>query len=163
MKCYKHYNRDASSQCLDCGKALCPECTNKYNYPLCDTCFINEINSEKLSILKILGLSIFIFIGTFYYKFIILREFVEFDSSVVLYFLWVSYGFSSVPIGWVTLTKLQPNSFIWMPIIGWLFYFIIKLYLSVLIGIFIFPYKIYKFIKRLIEIKNLKKRVVRKL
>lgn len=153
MKCFKHYERDASSQCLDCGKALCPECTNKYNYPLCDTCFINRINHEKLSIIKMIGLTIIIFIGALSYY---LLNPMGFDNSTVLSLVNI-YQYSSVPIGWITLNKLQPKFFIWMPLLGWLIYFIIKVCLSALVGFFVLPYKLYKFIKRLIEIKNLKR------
>lgn len=52
MKCSKHYERDAVSQCVDCGKALCPECTEKFTVPLCDQCALNRINADKQLLVK---------------------------------------------------------------------------------------------------------------
>lgn len=58
---------------------------------------------------------------------------------------------SSIPVilgivcaifGWSTLNKIQPAMFLWMPIGGWLIYVLIKLILSIMIGIFVAPYKI---------------------
>lgn len=46
--------------------------------------------------------------------------------------------------GWKSLNKITPSLFIWMPLIGWVIYFIIKFFLSVLIGYFVAPYQIGK-------------------
>lgn len=52
MKCYRHYEMDAVSQCLDCGKALCPECTNKWTIPICDACNLKRANNDSKNIKK---------------------------------------------------------------------------------------------------------------
>lgn len=44
--------------------------------------------------------------------------------------------------GWEALTRIQPAMFVWMPLIGWIIYFCVKLMLSIMIGYFIAPYKI---------------------
>ena len=42
--------------------------------------------------------------------------------------------------GWRVLNRITPAMFIWMPLVGWLFYFGFKLIISVLIGYFAAPY-----------------------
>ena len=58
---------------------------------------------------------------------------------------------SSIPVvigivcaifGWSALSKIRPAMFVWMPIGGWLIYLGVKLVLSIMIGIFVAPYKI---------------------
>lgn len=48
MKCYKHYKRDSVAQCIDCGKALCPEFTS----PICDQCELGRISNDKRLLIK---------------------------------------------------------------------------------------------------------------
>lgn len=48
--------------------------------------------------------------------------------------------------GWRALTAIQPEMFLWMSLFGWLMYFLIKFILSALIGVFIAPFKIGKWI-----------------
>ena len=42
--------------------------------------------------------------------------------------------------GWKALNRIQPTMFLTMSWVGWLFYFLIKFFLSVLIGMFVTPY-----------------------
>ena len=32
MNCYNHSDQPAVSTCIDCGKGLCSECSNKYTF-----------------------------------------------------------------------------------------------------------------------------------
>lgn len=43
-------------------------------------------------------------------------------------------------IGWKMLTAIQPAMFIWMPIIGWIIYFVVKAAVAAMIGLFVMPY-----------------------
>lgn len=55
-------------------------------------------------------------------------------------------------LGWKSLSMIQPQIFLIMPIVGWIAYFVIKGFLSMLLGIFIAPYQIAKTIhKKLIN------------
>lgn len=47
-----------------------------------------------------------------------------------------------VYFGWITLDRIQPALFIWMPIIGWVIYIFVKLIIAYIIGLFVAPYKI---------------------
>ncbi len=53
--------------------------------------------------------------------------------------------------GWITLNKIQPTMFLWMSWIGWLIYFVIKFVLSALIGLFVAPFTIARWIATLIN------------
>lgn len=53
---------------------------------------------------------------------------------------------ASLYFGWRTLSFIQPNVFLIMPLVGWLFYFVIKGILSIFIGVFVIPYQISKLI-----------------
>ena len=45
MKCYNHSDREAVATCKFCGKALCKECADTYNEPMCDECARQYIES----------------------------------------------------------------------------------------------------------------------
>lgn len=44
--------------------------------------------------------------------------------------------------GWKKLNQIQPSMFIWMPIVGWLIYFLIKFIISAFVGLFVAPFTI---------------------
>lgn len=60
-------------------------------------------------------------------------------SAFVIFGMWIVAG-------WKSLTMIQPNIFLIMPLVGWVIYFVIKGLISLLLGIFILPYRIAKFI-----------------
>ena len=50
-------------------------------------------------------------------------------------------------LGWKALSMIQPNIFLIMPIGGWVIYFVVKGFISMLLGIFIAPYQLAKIIR----------------
>lgn len=143
MKCHKHYESDAVSTCVDCGKALCPVCTEKFTFPICDNCNLARINSEKSLLIKnSIVMIIMFFIGF------------SFNSDNNLFeSLLLGYFFAGVPWGWSTLNKITPNIFLFMPVIGWVIYFVVKFIISIMIGMFVTPFKIYGIINGLKQAK----------
>lgn len=142
MKCYKHNDRDAVSQCVSCSKALCPECTAKYKKPYCDECVIEEMKKNRMTLI----MNSLLMIGVFVFSFLYIFEDYSLGSRLILAFF-----FSGFPWGWSALSMITSNLFLFMPLIGWLIYFFIKFMLSVLIGIFIMPIKIYQIVSGLIK------------
>lgn len=144
MKCHKHYAKDAVSQCVDCGKALCPECTNKFSVPLCDMCELSRISANKSLLIKNSIIMVVAFIIGFS------TQQPDFGSRLL-------FGLfcAGVPWGWGALNRITPNIFLFLPLVGWLIYFFSKLVLSMMIGIFITPFKIYGIIKGLNVAKEL--------
>lgn len=145
MKCSNHYERDVVSQCVECGKGLCPECTNKYNVPLCDHCALVRINANKNLLVKNSILMIGLFILGFF-----ANESTSFIEKIIF-----AYFVAGIPWGWSILTNITPSMFLFLPWIGWLIYFAVKLIIAMFIGMFVTPYKIYKIIKGLSDSKDL--------
>ena len=143
MKCYKHNNKDAVSACNECSKALCPECTSKYHTPLCDDCILDMVTDNRNLVIK----NIVVMITCFLLGYIIQPN----VSDKVIFGLF----FAGIPWGWSALTRITPKVFLSMPIVGWVIYLAVKLMLSMVIGIFITPFKIYQVLKKIYELKNL--------
>lgn len=144
MKCHKHYDMDAVSNCVDCGKAMCPQCTEKFTFPICDSCNLSKITADKNKLIKNSVIMAVLFIFGFFNS-----EEGFFSALLFGYFL------AGIPWGWSTLNKITPNIFLFMPIIGWVIYFIMKLALSATIGMFVTPYKIYQIVTGLKNAKLL--------
>lgn len=144
MKCHKHYDMDAVSQCLDCGKALCPQCSEKFINPICDNCNLERIKNDRSVLVKNTVLMIVLFIFGF----------ITSDSNFFMAIL-AGYFFAGIPWGWSALNKITPNIFLFMPVVGWIIYFGIKLVVSLMIGMFVTPFKIYQIVKGLKETKQL--------
>lgn len=67
--------------------------------------------------------------------------------------LWTSEGEAALIVilacsffGWKALNNIQPAMFIWMSWLGWIIYFCVKFILSAIIGLFVAPFKIGKWI-----------------
>lgn len=55
----------------------------------------------------------------------------------------VVLGIPGVYFGWKALDRIQPVYFIWLPIMGWFFYLIVKLIIAALVGMLVVvPYKL---------------------
>lgn len=46
--------------------------------------------------------------------------------------------------GWKTLTRVTPQVFLFLPILGWVLYFLIKAVLSMFVGLVAFPVRMIK-------------------
>lgn len=45
-------------------------------------------------------------------------------------------------VGWRAITMIQPSMFIWMPVAGWIIYFVVKFFIAYFVGLFLAPYTI---------------------
>jgi len=146
MKCHDHNDSDAVSQCCDCGRGLCPQCTNKWSIIICDACNYQRAEKEKKEVIK----NIYITIPLFFVGLFFLSNSASFVSRIIL-----GYIFAGLPWGWSALNKITPNVFLFLPIGGWVLYFVIKFMLSLLIGAFALPYKAFKHYKTYEEAKKI--------
>lgn len=141
MKCINHPDRDAVANCKTCGKGLCQECASKITpIPQCIPCFRNDLNLEKNEIIKSLVLSTIVGIIVSALSF-------STPSDQDMHII-ISLAFLGVGFGWSALNKITPQVFLFLPFFGWFIYFIIKFVLSMVIGIFVCPYRLYTGIKR---------------
>lgn len=56
--------------------------------------------------------------------------------------------------GWISLNRIQPTVFLWVSVLGWIIYIIIKLSLAYIIGVFVAPYIISKKVLLLLMDRN---------
>lgn len=148
MKCYNHTDRDAVSQCSDCGRGLCHECTNFYSMPICKHCYLSRVNTNQESITKTLLLMAVLFIIGFCTSFS--------EHSSVIMGLLSGYVLAGIPWGWNILNMITPQMFLFMSVLGWIIYFCMKLSLAAFIGWFVTPFKLYQYIKKYIDIEKTK-------
>jgi hypothetical protein len=102
MKCYKHYERDSVAQCIDCGKALCPECSNKFTKPICDQCELERIANDRRLLIKNSIIMVIMFIIGFSLN----------EGTPLATRLLAGYFFAGIPWGWSILTSITPGFFI---------------------------------------------------
>lgn len=60
-----------------------------------------------------------------------------------------AYMFGAIAAGWKTLTRITPRTFLFLPIIGWLIYFGVKAFISLMIGWVALPIRVTNAIKHL--------------
>lgn len=162
MNCFNHHELIAVGACQDCQKGLCSECASKYSIPICSQCNASRKSTEKNKIYKELFITFgFSIIATFF-------TMKNFSNSIspemqigtleqIIMVMMSIYGFSSLVAGWKTLSGITPNVFLFLPIIGWLIYFGLKLWLSSLIGVFMLPIRTFKNTRRLYQLNNIPK------
>lgn len=146
MKCYKHYDRDVVSQCLDCGKGLCPECTDRWSFPVCDNCAQSRAGADKNSVRKQVLFMMVLFVLGFWYIFTSTLAEESFGVSLIAGVV-AGYMFASIPCGWGFLNRITPNIFLFLPLFGWLIYFFLKAVMALFIGWLVLPFAMYSSIK----------------
>jgi hypothetical protein len=157
MNCYEHPVQPAVAQCPDCGKGLCAKCASAYSVPICKTCNRKRINTEKSVIIKelLLTYGAGILLGVLFVNFANGEHYLPLTVAIMLYVIF-SYIFSGIVPGWKTWTRITPAVFLFLPIIGWVLYFIIKLALSLCLGLVMLPIRTVRNIRRLIALQKVK-------
>lgn len=150
MKCYKHNEREIVVQCHGCGKGLCHECSTRFNVILCQDCLLASNESYKKTLIRNFVLMAILF----YFGFTWILPDGGFWGA-----LFFGYLMASVPWGWMLLNRITPDIFLILPLIGWVIYFFMKVFLSGMIGFFMAPYKIYKTLQEYKDIKTVKQQV----
>jgi len=157
MNCYNHPTQIAVAQCSDCGKGLCSQCATAYSIPICNTCNKSRISNEKVRIIKELIFTVIFGVGLAYlFGEVIFFKGASFSSKTIIgYYIIYTYLFAGIVSGWKTLTSITPRMFLFLPLLGWVIYFVIKLSLSAVIGIVMLPIRTIKNIIRLIKLQNI--------
>jgi hypothetical protein len=150
MKCYKHSN-DIVVQCHGCGKGLCESCSKRFSVILCEDCLLSNNEQSKRNILKQFSI-----MGIFY-----VLAFFEFLHQGFFQALFGAYFIACIPWGWSILNRITPNIFLFMSWMGWVLYFAIKAWISIMIGFAVAPFKIYRAIKDWKAIDELNTRIQR--
>lgn len=157
MNCYEHPTQPAVAQCPDCGKGLCPDCASSYSVPICKKCNAKRISTEKGAIIKelLLTYGLGILLGVLFTRWTDAGHSYPLTHTIISYVVF-SYVFSGIVPGWKTLTRITPAIFLFMPIIGWVLYFVIKLALSLCLGLVMLPVRTVRNIHRLVVLQKVK-------
>ena len=149
MNCYYHPHKSAVATCSDCGKGLCQECADKWNPILCDDCAGNQLSIRQSTLKRTVIIGVVLFIAGFLAYYWI--------EGNVLKALLGGYLIAGVPNGWAALSKIQPRIFLFLPIIGWVIYFIVKFVLACFVGLGVFPINIIRCVTELKSNKSLER------
>jgi hypothetical protein len=139
MNCINHPSEAAVSQCQHCGKGLCIECTNRFSTPICSECFSASRKKQKRAVVIeilltfLIGLPVGIILGL-----LVNDSYKTPDNLWESHFFLIYMGLGLVA-GWKTLTRITPQVFLFLPILGWVFYFLIKAIMSLFVGLVAFP------------------------
>jgi hypothetical protein len=69
-------------------------------------------------------------------------------GEYVIMFIIVSYCISGIIAGWKTLSRITPAVFLFLPLLGWVIYFVSKFVLAFCVGLVMLPVRtIYSIIK----------------
>ncbi len=157
MNCHKHTTQPAVAQCLDCGKGLCSQCASAYSIPVCVPCNKSRIGGERVGIIKemLLTFGLGALLAYFFYQWTNGGHSYPLLYNIVS-FVMPFYIFSGIVPGWQTLTRITPAVFLFLPIIGWVLYLIVKLALSLVIGLVMLPVRTVRNIARLIALQKIR-------
>ena len=169
MNCYNHIDLPAVATCIDCGKGLCSECSNKYTILICDSCSLKRLYTEKSSIATRWGISIAIAVLFTLLNFEILpKDFLIYLIMLPSMIICVFIISISIQYGWRALNSVMPPvSFVvsffiswlligwFLALIGWILYVAIRVTLSFFIGLIITHIMLFKDIKRYKEVRKI--------
>lgn len=163
MNCFNHQTLVAVGICQDCKKGLCITCISKYTIPICSRCNILRAKSEKSKIMNELFLSSLV--GLLFVAFSIFTIIKTSNGNVVygvnallinvVVIFIMFYAGASLVAGWKELNSFTSRFFLFLPIVGWVIYFFIKLSIAAMIGSIFLPIRLFKNFKRLNQLKRI--------
>ena len=139
MNCFYHPDTVSVAACVDCGKGLCQECAIRYQLPICNECNERRSKNEKQAIFKQYISSVIFFVAGLFFGLKVIK--LNIYSSI-------SFGYTIAGAfwGWKVISFIQPTMFLFLPIVGWFLYFLIKFTLSMVVGIVAMPIGIVRII-----------------
>ena len=155
MNCFNHHEVNAVAQCQDCNKGLCNDCAKQYSIPICSTCNSARGGSEKTRIIKELFWTFGLGLGL---TFMMLKGplgqmlFANDSIQASLMIFMIFYTCSGLVAGWYTLNRITPQVFLFLPLIGWVIYFVFKMMIAIWVGYVMLPIRTFRNIKRLKQI-----------
>lgn len=158
MNCYYHNSETAVAQCPACNRGLCNYCAKQYMTPICSTCNAKRINNEKRQIRRELFITYGVGVLLTFFAFNVGTGPYRPEQNYLLSgfsTLFVFYAYSGVVAGWQTLNRITPQIFLILPLIGWVIYFLVKITISMFVGLVMLPIRTNKNIKRLKELNSI--------
>lgn len=140
MKCTDHSELEALGTCQECHKNLCGDCVNRYEKPLCNNCLETSLSKESRRFYFSLVMTAVLFALGYY-------VWIRYFHGFVFYSLIPACIMGGSYWGWHFLTNIlakpvEKSRSTSMHLIVWTFYYVVKLIISLLIGVFVGIYKI---------------------
>lgn len=130
------------NKCSVCGRQLTVKEDESFNPPTCMNCAKEHVEKTKKEMIISIAISVVLMV-----------------VGIVVTKHPLGFLLAGIPYGWAWLNKITPNIFIWMPIVGWVIYFFIKLLLSYIVGMVALPVKLYQWIKEIVRVNKLSKTI----
>ncbi len=134
MKCYYHPEIEAVATCLECGRGLCSHCASKYNDIVCDDCVTRHKTQIRSASWRDIIISIVLFAISFFASL--------FTNQGVVMALFSGWILCGIPFGWRALSWLTSQVFMFMSFFGWIIYLVVKVILSIFVGLVAMPISI---------------------
>ncbi|MBN1250734.1 MAG: hypothetical protein JXR51_10495 [Bacteroidales bacterium] len=82
-------------------------------------------------------------------------DFSNYTSKDLLFIISGLYVYSGLVSGWYTLNRITPQVFLFLPLLGWIIYFIAKLFLSFAVGFVMLPVRTFRNIKKINQLNKI--------
>ena len=155
MKCFYHNSDDSVALCPDCNKGLCYSCASAFTVPICKYCFNKRSGNEQENIAKELMWMVIVTLGLTFLSF----STPNFKNAPAYFFILIPliifYLTASIIVDWKTVNKITPRFFLFLPVIGWIIYLFVKFYASMMVGMFVSPFWLFKRAKRFYTLKRI--------
>ena len=151
MECINHSGIAAAGSCQVCGKALCADCMNRVNPPLCEPCLLAHNGSIAKRLYIDLAITACIFLAVF--------TTMAFQTPArlqagILFGVILSCAFW----GWQFLSRYSVPLF-FISGLGLLVYIGVKFVLSICTGFIVAPWQVIRRIREISSINLLKKQI----
>ena len=156
MNCINHPTTNIVSTCPDCNSGLCSGCAQRYTIVICDRCNERRLRQEIGSVYKQLA----VVLGgaaamTYFYFNVILPSNsagMSLRASGLIDWTLLLYTSAALIVGWRSLSSLTSNTFLFLPLVGWVIYFAVKIFIAGIIGPFLLPFWLGKRVFRVLQL-----------
>lgn len=150
MECINHAGVPAAGSCQLCGKALCPDCLNRFQPPLCEPCLLAHNSGVARRLYIDLAVTAAISIGV---TICISMNTPNIKTSIMLGLMAAGAYW-----GWQFLNRF-PVPIVFTTGFGLMTYLLIKVMLSICAGFIVAPWQIFRRIKEIRSINTLKQQI----
>jgi len=170
MNCCVHNEEAAVAACIDCGKGLCKECAKKYEKYICDECNLNRTQNDQTKVLmKYIIPSIILFIGGILLGIFVIPSGYFYGIKFIFHYLLCGYILAGFPWGWKLVTRFLfrvrfpsfTEQYVFMKLIGFVTFMILKIALSMIIGLVALPINLINPIITFINSRKLEKNILK--
>jgi hypothetical protein len=117
---------------------------NKYSVPSCTVCFSASRKKQKRTVIIEILLTLLIGLPAGVILDLLVNDTYKIPDSFWESRFFLMYMGLGLVAGWKTLTRVTPQVFLFLPILGWVLYFLIKAVLSMFVGLVAFPVRMIK-------------------